>query len=53
MLTIAKLNPVFPDVVSIIVPPGFIKPFFSADSMMCIAILSLFEWPGLNASTLA
>jgi len=34
MLTIDKLNPVFPDVVSIIVDPGFNKPFFSALSMM-------------------
>jgi len=32
--TIAKLNPVFPEVVSIIVSPGFKIPFFSAVSTM-------------------
>ena len=48
-----KLKPVFPEVVSMIVVLLSIKPFFSADSIICSAILSLFEWPGLNASYLA
>ena len=48
--TIAKLKPVFPDVVSMIVSPGFRIPFFSALSIMCNAILSFEEWPGLNLS---
>jgi hypothetical protein len=33
MLTIAKLKPVLPDVVSIIVSPGDKIPFFSASSI--------------------
>jgi hypothetical protein len=53
MLTIAKLNPVFPDVVSIMVSPGERMPCFSASSIICKAILSFDECPGLNASTFA
>jgi len=41
--TIAKLKPVFPDVVSIIVAPGFKIPLRSASSIIYLAILSLFE----------
>ena len=53
ILTIAKLNPVLPEVVSMIVSPGERIPFFSACSMIYNAILSLDEGPGLKASTLA
>ena len=53
MLTMAKLKPVFPEVVSIIVSPGEIIPFLSASSIIYNAILSLVECPGLKASTLA
>ena len=53
ILTMAKLNPVFPDVVSIMVSPGVKIPRFSASSIMYNAILSLEECPGLKASTLA
>jgi hypothetical protein len=53
MLTIAKLKPVFPDVVSMIVSPGVRMPLFSASSIMYNAILSFVECPGLNASTFA
>ena len=49
ILTIAKLKPVFPDVVSIIVSPGDNIPFFSASSIMYKAILSFEECPGLKA----
>ena len=49
----AKLKPVFPEVVSIIVSPGFKIPFFSASSMMYKAIRSFVECPGLKASTFA
>ena len=51
--TIAIEKPVFPEVVSTTVEPGFNKPFFSAASIICIAILSLVEWPGLKDSNLA
>ena len=43
ILTIAKLKPVFPEVVSIIVSPGEIIPFLSASSIIYKAILSLEE----------
>ena len=48
--TKAKLKPVLPDVVSIIVLPFFKIPLFSAWLSMWRAILSLLEWPGLNPS---
>ena len=51
MDTIAKLKPVLPDVVSIIVLPGERIPFFSASKIIFNAILSLLEWPGLKASS--
>jgi hypothetical protein len=38
ILTIAKLKPVFPEVVSIIVSPGERMPFFSASSIIYKAI---------------
>jgi hypothetical protein len=53
ILTIAKLKPVLPDVVSMIVSPGVKIPFFSASSIIYRAIRSFDECPGLNASTLA
>ena len=53
ILTIAKLKPVFPDVVSMIVSPGERIPCLSASSIIYNAILSLVECPGLKASTLA
>jgi hypothetical protein len=43
MLTIAKLKPVLPDVVSIIVSPGDKISFFSASSIIYNAILSFEE----------
>ena len=43
MLTIAKLKPVLPDVVSIIVSPGDKIPLFSASSIIYNAILSFEE----------
>jgi hypothetical protein len=49
----AKLKPVFPEVVSTIVSPGDNTPLFSASSIMYSAILSLEECPGLKASTFA
>ncbi|MNG40746.1 hypothetical protein D3C84_1294930 [compost metagenome] len=49
----AKLKPVLPDVVSIMVSPGDNIPFFSASSIMYKAILSFEECPGLKASTFA
>ena len=52
-LTIAKLKPVLPLVVSIIVSPGLRMPFLSASSIIKSAILSLEEWPGLKDSTFA
>jgi hypothetical protein len=53
MLTIARLKPVLPDVVSIMVSPGDRIPFFSASSIIYNAILSFEECPGLKASTFA
>ncbi|MND88077.1 hypothetical protein D3C80_800910 [compost metagenome] len=53
ILTIAKLKPVLPDVVSIMVSPGLNIPFLSASSIMYNAILSFEECPGLKASTFA
>ena len=49
----ARPIPVFPLVPSITVPPGLIKPSASASSIICNAILSLTEFPGLVVSTLA
>ena len=43
--------PVFPLVPSIMVPPGFISPSFSASSNIFTAILSFMELPGLKYST--
>ena len=54
-LTIAiieRLNPVLPELVSIIVESLSIKPDSSAFLIMCRAILSLLECPGLYASYL-
>ena len=53
--TLAKAIPipVLPLVHSIIVPPSFRVPFFSASSTIFIPILSLIELPGLKYSTLA
>ena len=48
----ARPIPVFPDVPSTIVPPGFIFPSFSASSIILTAILSFTEFPGLKLSTL-
>ena len=45
--------PVLPDVPSMIVPPGFSSPAFSASSIIRTAIRSLIELPGLKVSTLA
>ena len=50
---IAKPIPVFPLVPSIIVPPGFKRPSFSASSIILRAIRSLIELPGLVVSTFA
>ena len=49
----AKLKPVFPEVVSTMVLPGLINPLISAFSMMDNAIRSLEDCPGLNHSNLA
>ena len=49
----AKPIPVFPEVPSIIVPPGFKRPCFSASSIILSAILSFVELPGFKASYLA
>jgi hypothetical protein len=43
MLTIARLKPVFPEVVSMMVSPGESMPLFSASSIMNNAILSFVE----------
>ena len=51
--TMANPIPVFPEVPSIIVPPGFNNPFFSASSIIVRAILSSTEFPGLKVSYLA
>ena len=53
MATMERLNPVLPELVSMIVVFSFINPSFSAVSTMCSAIRSLLEWPGLLASYLA
>ena len=45
--------PVFPDVPSMIVPPGLRTPDFSASSIIFTAILSFTELPGLVVSILA
>ncbi|CAI8343079.1 MAG: Uncharacterised protein [uncultured Bacteroidota bacterium] len=45
--------PVFPDVPSTMVPPGFNKPAASASSTIFNAIRSFTEFPGLKLSTLA
>ncbi len=45
--------PVFPEVPSTMVPPGFNRPDCSASSIILTAILSLMELPGLKNSTLA
>ena len=50
---IAKPIPVFPDVPSIMVPPGFKIPLFSASSIIFKAIRSLIEFPGFVVSILA
>ena len=49
----ARPIPVLPLVPSIIVPPGFIFPSFSATSSIFKAMRSLIELPGLKYSTLA
>ena len=53
MATIANPIPVFPEVPSIIVPPGFNNPSFSASLIILRPILSLTEFPGLKVSYLA
>ena len=45
--------PVFPEVPSIIVPPGFNLPSASASSTILSAIRSFVEFPGLKVSTFA
>ena len=49
----AKPIPVFPEVPSMIVPPGFNNPAASASSIIFTAILSLTELPGFVVSTFA
>src|SRR5215469_13797402 len=49
----ASPTPVFPDVGSTMMPPGFSSPDCSAASIMRSAIRSLTEPPGLKYSTLA
>ena len=49
----ANPRPVLPEVASIIVPPGFRSPFFSASSIMLVPILSLLDLPGLKLSSFA
>ena len=53
--TPTKVNPmpVFPDVASMIVIPGFSLPSFCAASMTCLATRSLILPPGLRNSALA
>ena len=51
--TIAKPKPVFPEVPSMIVPPGFNKPLFSASIIIFKPILSFTEFPGLKVSYFA
>ena len=43
----------FPEVPSMMVPPGFKRPSASASSIIFTAILSFTEFPGLKVSTLA
>ena len=49
----ARPIPVFPEVPSTMVPPGFNLPSCSASSTIFSAILSFTELPGLKNSTLA
>lgn len=49
----ARPIPVFPEVPSITVPPGFKIPAFSASSIIFTAIRSFTELPGLVVSTFA
>ena len=51
--TIAKPTPVFPDVGSMMVDPGFRRPSFSAASTIAKAGLSLTLPPGFVVSTFA
>ena len=51
--TSASPIPVFPDVASTMVPPGFKSPFASASWTIATAIRSLTEPPGLKDSTFA
>jgi hypothetical protein len=51
--TIAKPTPVFPDVASTMVPPGFSLPDRSASAIILTAMRSLTEPPGLKNSTFA
>src|SRR5690606_9298488 len=53
MAAMARPAPVFPLVPSMIVPPGFSRPFRSASSIIASPIRSLTEPPGLKNSTLA
>ena len=53
MATKANPMPVFPEVPSIMVPPGFNRPSASASSTILTAIRSLTEFPGLKVSYLA
>ena len=53
MAASAKPIPVLPEVPSIIVPPAFRFPFFSASSIILTAIRSFIECPGLKVSTFA
>src|SRR5437016_7914195 len=51
--TIASATPMFPEVGSTMVPPGFSNPLRSASSTTASAIRSLTLRPGLHASTFA
>ncbi len=53
MAASAKPIPVFPEVPSIIVPPGFKRPSASASSIIVRAIRSFTELPGLKVSYFA
>src|SRR5438128_6950983 len=53
MAAMASPIPVLPEVPSMMVPPGFSNPAFSASSIIFTAILSLMELPGLKVSTFA
>ena len=50
----AKANPipVFPEVPSMMVPPGFRRPSFSASSIFLVPFCLFTEFPGLKVSTL-